>query len=369
MALTNFAALTDEQKTAWSMDIWKIARNTSFLAAFAGDASAMVHRVNELTQSEKGTRAVMTLVNDAQGDGVAGDNTLEGNEEALTSDEQVIRVDMLRHAHRSKGRMSEQKSIINFRKEARDTLGYWLSDRWDQMGILTLSGVAYSNKNSGGTRTGSQLVDLEFAADVTAPSANRITRYDATDGLLVNGAAALANTNLVAADTPTWRMLVDLKAYAVSQYLRPIRTESGVLMYVVIMSPFGIAALKRDSDFLNAWRHAQERGASNPLFKGTGHGATGIYVDGLAIYEFRHIYSGTSIMASGVRTQRVLFCGAQALGMADIGAPKWVEKDFDYENQQGISTGKICGFKKPVFQTPVTNTAEDYGVIVCDTAC
>jgi hypothetical protein len=36
----------------------------------------------------------------------------------------------------------------------------------------------------------------------------------------------------------------------------------------------------------------------------------------------------------------VLFCGAQALGMADIGNPEWVEKGFDYDNQQGISHGQ-----------------------------
>jgi hypothetical protein len=64
----------------------------------------------------------------------------------------------------------------------------------------------------------------------------------------------------------------------------------------------------------------------------------------------------------------VLLCGAQALGFADIGSPKWVEKDFDYDNQQGIAIGKIAGFKKPVFRTPVTGTNEDFGVIVCDTA-
>ena len=60
---------------------------------------------------------------------------------------------------------------------------------------------------------------------------------------------------------------------------------------------------------------------------------------------------------------------AQAMGMADIGAPEWVEKGFDYENQQGISTGKILGFLKPKFTSQYTNgTLEDFGVIAVDVA-
>jgi len=30
MALTNFAALTSDQLTAWSRDFWRVARNMSF---------------------------------------------------------------------------------------------------------------------------------------------------------------------------------------------------------------------------------------------------------------------------------------------------------------------------------------------------
>jgi len=52
--------------------------------------------------------------------------------------------------------------------------------------------------------------------------------------------------------------------------------------------------------------------------------------------------------------------------MADIGAPEWVEKGFDYENQQGIAVGKIVGFLKPTFSTIYeAGTVEDFGVLSC----
>ena len=76
MANTNFSALTSEQLTIWSRDFWRVARNMSFINQFAGSGpNAMVQRINELTQSEKGARAVLTLLADMTGDGIVGDNT------------------------------------------------------------------------------------------------------------------------------------------------------------------------------------------------------------------------------------------------------------------------------------------------------
>ena len=51
------------------------------------------------------------------------------------------------------------------------------------------------------------------------------------------------------------------------------------------------------------------------------------------------------------------------------GNPEWVEKGFDYENQQGVSTGKILGFLKPKFYSQYSGgTTEDFGVIAADFA-
>ena len=91
----------------------------------------MVQHITELKKTEKGARAVITLLADLEGDGVVGDRTLEGNEESLKSYDQVIRIDQLRNANRHEGRMADQKSVVNFRENSRDKLSYWLSDRID----------------------------------------------------------------------------------------------------------------------------------------------------------------------------------------------------------------------------------------------
>lgn len=368
MALTNFAALTEEQLTVWSRDVWKWARNRMFVGRFVGtDSNAMIHRITELTQSEKGARAVLTLVADLEGDGVAGDRTLEGNEEAMKSYDQVIRLDQLRHANRHEGRMADQKSVVQFRNNSRDVLSYWLADRTDQLAFLTLSGISFDKHTNGKDRVGSDFPFLEFASDVRPPSANRHLRWDEGSQELVEGDTSA----LEPADKPTWRMLVRAKAHARNQFLRPLRGPDGMEVYNVFMTPDGIAALKEDEDFLKAWRQAMPRSSNNPLFRG----AEVIYVDGLAIYDYRHVFNtrGASAgdkwgSAGDVNGQRVLLCGAQSLGMADIGNPEWVEKGFDYENQQGISTGKIMGLLKPQFRSQVTGQDEDFGNLVIDTA-
>ena len=199
MALTNFAALTSEQKTVWSKDMWRAARNLSFINKFLGKGpNSMVQHITELKASEKGARAVITLLADLEGDGTAGDRTLEGNEEAGKSYDQVIRLDQLRHATRHEGRMADQKSVVNFRENARDTLAYWMSDRIDQMAFLTMAGISYTVTPNGKTRVSSDLPNLEFAADVSAPTSARKLRWDATAGSLVTNAATsgVATTDL-----------------------------------------------------------------------------------------------------------------------------------------------------------------------------
>jgi len=373
MAATNFAALTDHEKKVWSMDFWNKARNMSFFNKFVGDSEdSLIQRITELKKDEKGARAVITLVNDLEGDGRAGDRQLAGYEEALTSEEQVIQIDQLRHANRNKGRMSDQRSIVAFREQSRNKLAYWMSDRNDQMAFLTLSGVAYSNHTNGKSRVGSDLPLLEFASDVAAPTAGRHFRWDVTGGLTTSPATA----DVASDDTPTWKMLVELKAYAKEAYMRPIRTKDGIEFFHVFMTPSGMAKLRQDGDYLANMQNAGKRGPGNELFKGTDT----VMVDGMAISEYRHVYNTKGLAsgskwgsASDVDGQRVLFCGAQALGYADIGLPTWVEEDRDFENINAISTGKICGFLKPQFEGKEmgglgSGVVEDFGVICCDTA-
>lgn len=381
MATTNYGTLTGDQLQVWSRDFWRVARNMSFVNQFAGSGqNAMVQRVTELTKSNKGTKANITLLADMTGDGITGDNTLEGNEEALRAYDITIELDQLRFANRIAGRMADQKTVVNFREQSRDALAYAMADRMDQLAFLTLSGVAYTSKNNGALRTtsssaGHELVDLEFASDVSAPTTNRHRRWDATNGLVAGDTTAVA-----AADKISYECIVNLKAYAKDQYIRGIRGAGNDEVFHLFVTPSQMKDLKLDSDFLANVRNAGVRGSANSLFAGS----SSLMVDGVMVHEFRHVFNtggataGTSANAgdagykwgadADVNGARALFCGAQALAMADIGLPEIVEDTFDYENQAGISVGKIFGLRKPKYNTDVTSSVEDFGVVAIDTA-
>ena len=381
MALTNFGTLTGDQLQAWSRDFWRVARNQSFINQFAGTGSnAMVQRVTELTKNQKGTKANITLLADMTGDGITGDNTLEGNEEALRAFDISIGLDQLRFANRIAGRMADQKTVVNFREQSRDALAYAMADRCDQLAFLTLSGVAYTQKNNGGLRAtsasaGHELVDLEFASDVSAPTSDRHRRWDATSGLVAGDTTAVAG-----ADKIGYRTIVELKAYAKDNYIRGIRGAGNQETFHMFVTPQQMAALKLDSDFLANVRNAGVRGTSNSLFSGS----ASLMVDGVMIHEFRHVFntSGATTGTSGnagaagykwgadadVVGGRALFCGAQALALADIGLPEMVEDTFDYGNQSGISVGKIFGLRKPKYNSDISGSIQDFGVIALDTA-
>ena len=367
MALTNFSLLTNEQKTLWSKDLWRNARNHSFINKFLGKGpNSIVQHITDLKKSEKGARAVITLLADLTGDGIAGDRTLKGNEEGMQTFDQVIRIDQIRNATKHEGRMADQKSVVEFRGNARDALSYWLADRIDQMAFLTMSGVSYTKSNKGVNRVGSDLLNLEFAADVTAPTTNRRLRWDGTNKKLVSNAATSAVTT---ADLPAWNTFVQLKAYAKDRYLRGVTGDGGEETFHAFLTPQAMAKLKMDPDYMANLRYSHTPDKNDALFTG----AT-VKVDGIYLHEFRHVYN-TAAAVSGVGKWgagsdvdgcQILFCGAQALGMADIGAPEWQEEGDDYENQQAIAVGKILGFLKPKFGNIYENgSVEDFGVISC----
>jgi hypothetical protein len=198
---------------------------------------------------------------------------------------------------------------------------------------------------------------------VTAPSNGRRLRWDGTAKTLV---ASGASSAVVAADTPMWELFVQLKAYAKDRYIRGVGGEGGDEMYHAFLTPQAMARLKLDPTYLQNLRHSTQAGKNEKLFSG---GA--VTIDGITLHEFRHVPNTTGAApgskygaAGAVEGSQIIFCGAQALGMADIGAAEWAEKGFDYDNQQGISVGKILGFLKPKFSSIYeAGAVEDFGVI------
>ncbi|RYF41625.1 MAG: N4-gp56 family major capsid protein [Comamonadaceae bacterium] len=334
-----------------------------FVKRFLGTGqSAMIQRITELTKTEKGDQCIFQLVADLVEDGVRGDDEREGNEEAMQAYSQIITLDLLTHSVRNKGKLAEQKTVINFRAQAKDKLAQWLANRTDQLAFLTLSGISYAFNNNGSPRINSSLPQLQFAADVSGPSAKR--------SMMWNGSELVPSTTSSIASTfkPSYKMIVDLIAYAKEHYVKPLKS-GGKDYFVLLMHPTALAALKTDPDYLRAVTAvATKDGENSPWFTGAN-----VTVDGAVIHDHNLVYTtkgaapGAKWGAGGnVNGSRTVLCGAQALGMADLGPAEWDEKTFQYGSQQGINIDKMFGLLKPKFYSIYDKSVEDFGTVTVD---
>lgn len=365
LGYTALGAQQPSQKQAWVKESIRVFRENFFFQKFLGtNENSIVQHVTELKRTEKGDRAMIGLVADLQGSGIVGDNDIDGRYEALESSWVEIHTDQLRNGVKSKGRVDDQRSVFEFRKEARDKLAFWRAAMLEELMMLTASGISYAYKTDGSARavTGQDaLTDLDFAADVSAPTSNRHFAFNGTS--LVAGDTSAITTGYV----PKYGALVDLAAEARTRGIKPLRT-GGKDYFVYLCHPKTFARLKKDSDFRDAVIQGSERGANNAIFTGGT-----VTMDGLVIHTNNRVYntSGTATKwgsGNAVEGTRSLLLGAQALGFADLyGDADWYEGEDDDGAKNKITIGMYSGIIKPKFKSPLdSNTVQDFGLMALD---
>ncbi len=372
MSATDFGALQSQQRKAWGHKAYQEFIENFFFTGMLGQGqSAIIEHVTELSMNDKGqTGAYFHLIPRMTGGGVFGDNELEGRERESAAYWQEITYDQLRNAMINKGKLAEQKSVVKFRKNARPTLAQWLADTWEDQAILTASGISYAYNTDGSARTTpagqDPWTDLDYAADVVAPSTNRHFRWDASGGLVAGDTASVA-----AEDIPTYDLIPELKSKALTKRIPPLRIN-GKDYHVWLVNERTMSRLYRNSDFRAALVGAESRGKDHPIFTGDT-----VTMNGLIIKPYQRVFntSGASSgskwgAGSAIDGTRSLLLGAQALALADLGVPEWIEDNTrDYQNRQAIAIAKMGGWLKPQFPSSYDGgSTEDFGVMAIDMA-
>lgn len=367
---TAFGQMQPKQSLAWGHATYEEFIEQFFFSKWlgTGDGSPIDH-ITELSENDKGqTGAMLSLIADLHGGGIAGDNDIEGRESELQAFWQEVNYGMISKAVTNKGKLSERKSVIKFRTGAQPKLARWLAETMEEQAIHFASGVPFTLKLDGSPRVSpageDPWTDLDYAGDIQAPSTNRHYRYDATSGLVLGDTSAVDP-----ADTLKYGVLPDLVAEARDKNIKPIR-RGGRDLFIFMPSVKGMAQLWKDPDFRTACINADVRGDDARFFSGGQ-----LTIHDLLIVPYRRIFN-TRGAASGqkwgsggaVNGARGLLMGAQALAFADIEAPEWEEKRFNYNKRQGIAVSKMMGWLKPQFHTGVTDTVEDFGVMALDYA-
>lgn len=338
------------------------------LASESGDN--VVQRVTELKGTTWGYKAIMTLVPDDTSYGTVGDSQLEDREAGITAHDTEITFDQFRKAFKNEGVIADRTSWVQFGQQASDQLSYWAIDIKDRLLMNTLAGVAYTTEVDGKPRGATcEWGTNRFAGDVTAPSAKRHFQVGAAGAIVAPAHGSLESTHV-----PTWNTFIDMRTELPMMRIKPIRGKwgNGNDLYICLVHPRTMGQLKKDTTFQQNLRDALQRGEKNPIFAG----AESYVVDGILIISHRYAYTTLAATATNkwgtdgnVNGARILFLGAQAIGMVEMGSPKWVTKTFDYENRQGISMAIKFGYKKTLWPDQYSqNSLEDFGTVALDCA-
>lgn len=349
MATTSYGVNAPEAVKLWSRKLFREALKNTTLFRFIGSNSNSVIQMQDDTSKGPGDRVTVQLRMQLTGDGVAGDSTLEGQEEALVTYTDNLFIDQLRHAVRSKGRMTEQRIPWSIRAEAESGLRDWWADRIDTALFNQLAGnVAQSDTRY----TGSQVA-------IAPDSDHQIWAGGATADEGLTSASGAFTLSIL--DTAVER------AKTISPIVRP-QVINGEDYYHVILHPYQVTSLRTSTDtgqWLDIQKAAMQGGrvGNNPIFTG----ALGVY-NKCILHENTRIPLGvnSSTDVAVTNTRRALFLGAQAASFAtgredSPNQMTWVEELFDYQNQLGVSAGMIWGAKKNVFNS------KDFGSIVLST--
>lgn len=129
MAVSSYGTNHPMAVKVWAKKLFVEALKQTKFSRFLGNSpSSLIQRRTELSKGP-GDKITIGLRMQLAGDGILGDSTLEGNEEALTLYTDSIFIDQLRHAVRTGGKMSQQRVPFEIRQESMEGLRDWWADR------------------------------------------------------------------------------------------------------------------------------------------------------------------------------------------------------------------------------------------------
>jgi N4-gp56 family major capsid protein len=333
----------------WSAKLFHDVIGNSYVGKFVGTSDTSLIQLKNETKKDAGDRIRVGLRTLLTGDGIQGDATLEGNEEALTTYFDDILINQLRHAVRSDGKMSEQRVPFSVREEIRMGLEDWWTERLE---------VSAANQMTGNTGQSNTVYTGNQAT--VAPTRFVVGGNHATEASL----SATTTHAIKLSDIDRAVALAKEPSTAGQPRIRPINID-GKRYWVAFLHPYAINQLRQDASTAGNFfdiQKAQLQGgkiSDNPILTG------GEFIhNGVIVHEWNYLptIAGTPNSGTASQFRRGAICGAQALCMAvgQGGSPNkmtWDEETFDYGNKMGVAAGMIFGMKKTVFNST------DFGVI------
>ena len=327
--------------------ISQYAERENFFSRYMGESpSSVIQVVNDLA-NRPGDSVRVHVFSKLGSPGVDGDATLEGQESALSYNADLLLLGQKRQAVRLAGRLTEQRSAIDLRKQAGHALGVWAKDWVTELLTVYLAGFR-------GNRT------LTVLPPSFSGFAGNALRAPDTAHRLFAGSTQTA-AGVTSADKMTCALLD--KAITKVQLLInsgvPMRAIDAQGRFLCVITPEQAYDLWQDADFVAAQQYAQVRGDNNPLFTGM----MGMWKNLIIVVNPAGVLlpDNVAVMNS---TPTVPLAQAQILGaqsgawvkgkeegasMGGAGSWRYTEKEFDFDNQIGFAVATLMGFQKLQF--------------------
>ncbi len=240
--------------------MYSIEENSRVRAADASKLAGVI-QVHEDFKASAGDR--VTIANTARvvGKGIHGDALLRDTGENLNTHSMDIYIEPVAMQLRTSGPLSEQRVLLNYRKEFRMKLAQWAARKIEEGIILTLSGVTSST-------AASQPLDCWDASPIqTSVFQNAVQDFD--EAHIVRAGDATLTSNIGSDDVLTAQLLTKLQTKAQEELdipLEPLRID-GDDAFILMCSHQGVEQLLYDPDFVQAQR-ANTYNKQNPLLTG-----------------------------------------------------------------------------------------------------
>jgi N4-gp56 family major capsid protein len=343
MAETRFLTNNELTRKKWAKELYRILLPATEINDLVGTGpNAIIEQRNELAKGA-GDQITFGITLPLSGEGIVGNDKIEGNEERLTFRNFKTTIEELNHAVETGGKMEEQRVPYDLMKIAKDGLQYWWADILSDAAFAHLCGD-----------TTFRIAGKTFAQNPVNPDTEHV----------IYAGAATSDATVTSSDIMTLSMLDKMKQKAelptVSECykLRPLMIN-GKKYFRVILHNYCFDQLRRDTN-VGQWgdllRSANKLQMPN----------VEIEYNGMLISKserIRHTYVNATDSSAG--TFRNIMLGAQAAVMAWGGAgdSKGTTMAFhpytaDADRFMNVRGGGIWGIEKTRFSD------RDYGIIV-----
>jgi N4-gp56 family major capsid protein len=354
----------------WADDeFYEYVRMNPLKSLMGSGENAAIQVKEELTK-EAGDRITFSLVTRLTGAGVTGDNTLEGNEEALGNYGHQVTVDQIRHGV-VVGQFEKIKTKIDLLKAAKTMLRLWNMEQLRDLFLKRLLSPVTDGLTTYSAATEAQK-DAWETANNPSDANQRILFGAAKSNSTLDHSAGLTQVDSTSDDLHQDIVrLLKRMAQTCDPRIRPLITggnEPGKERFVALAGSYAFRDLAANMDTIH--QNADVRGEDNNIFS-----SGDIKIGNVIVKEVPEMdrvpASGGCLLedvGNGGTTDvgPVFFLGAQALLLAWAQRMEVKMDEFDYANKRGVAVAEIRGCEKTTFNSYQHGMATGYVSAVGD---